>query len=255
MKNLRPQIQLSNGEAGFRATLAAEIRILDQSSGIVEYVASDETIDSYKEIVRADGWKFTLFEKNAPFVDTHQYWSIEHKLGNVIDWRVDKRKRQLIETVQWAKEVKSNRLAQLGWDMIVAGFGHKAVSVGFYPTRYASKWDSDRTHWLQQLEALGVHEETGVRVIYVEQEQIELSACVLGANPNALQLTAKAFKAGVLKEGDLEFLAQQYERREMPEPTPTEPAPATKDSALVAWAEARTAKAFLDQLETKIKTL
>lgn len=203
----RPPVLLSTGDFGLRALLLAEVRVADEAKGIVEYVASDETIDSYREIIRVDGWRFDQFAKNSPFVDTHSYDTVEKQLGKVIDWRVDKRRRCLVETVQWAKDVKENRLAQLGWAMTVGGY-LKAVSVGFNPIRYTSKWDSDRKPWLDQLNELGLREEDGVRAIYIEQQQIELSACILGANPNALQMTAKAYKAGVLDDDALNFLAE-----------------------------------------------
>lgn len=218
MKNLRPQIQLSNGKAGFRATLAAQIRVLDAAAGIVEYVASDETIDSYKEIVRVSGWKFDLMQKNSPFVDTHNYYTIKNLLGDVLEWRIDRRLNALVETVKWAKDVASNELAKFGWDMIQAGFGPKAVSVGFMPCSYVTKWDNDPAPWREQLNALGIHEEDGVRVIYTEQQQIELSACILGANPNALQLAAKAYKAGAINDGQIEFLSRELARRETATP-------------------------------------
>jgi hypothetical protein len=219
MKIQRQQILLSNGLAGFRATLAAEFRVIGAKEGLVEYIASDETIDSYREIIRVDGWKFDNFQKNAPFVDTHNYGSIEKLLGEVVDWRIDKRNRRLIETVKWAKDVESNKLAKFGWDMIVAGFGPKAVSVGFYPEDYVSRWDAtDAQHrptWLQQLEQLGLDEkETAVRCIYIRQQQIELSACILGANPNALQMTAKAFKAGAISDEQLEMISRELADRE-----------------------------------------
>lgn len=219
MKNLRPAVQLSSGQLGRRATLAAEIRVLDDKQGIVEYIASDETIDSYREIIRVEGWKFDQFAKNSPFVDTHSYSSIEKLLGEVVDWRIDKRNRRLVETVKWAKDVESNKLARFGWDMITAGFGPKAVSVGFYPEEYITKWDANdvngRPIWQQQLAALGLDEkETNVRCIYIRQQQIELSACILGANPNALQMTAKAYKAGVVTDAQLEMISRELSERE-----------------------------------------
>lgn len=219
MKNHRPQVQLCNGNSGYRATLAAEIKIIGEKEGLVEYIASDETIDSYREIIRVDGWRFDQFEKNAPFVDTHNYWTIKNQIGDVVDWRIDKRNRRLIETVKWAKDVASNELAKFGWDMIVAGFGPKAVSVGFYPEEYVSRWDaqdaSKRPLWLQQLEALGMDEaDTNVRCIYIKQQQIELSACILGANPNALQLTAKAYKAGAINDAQIEMISRKLSERE-----------------------------------------
>lgn len=215
----RPAVQLNNGDFGLRAALAAEIRLIGEKDGLVEYIASDETIDSYREIIRVDGWKFDQFEKNSPFVDTHNYYSIDRLLGEVVDWRVDKRNRRLVETVKWAKDVKENELAQLGWAMLTAGFGPKAVSVGFYPEQYVSRWDAQdankRPTWLQQLEALGLDEQsTNVRCIYIKQQQIELSACILGANPNALQMTAKAFKAGVLNDAQLEMISRELATRE-----------------------------------------
>ena len=223
MKNLRPQIQLSNGQPGFRANLGAQVKVLDAAQGIVEYIASDETIDSYKEIVRVNGWDFSMMEKNAPFVDTHNYYTIKNQLGNVLDWRIDRRLNALVETVKWAKDVASNELAKFGWDMITAGFGPKAVSVGFMPVSYVTKWDNDPTPWREQLGDLGIHEEDGVRVIYTQQQQIELSACILGANPNALQLAAKAYKAGAINDGQIEFLSRELARRETATPA-TDPA-------------------------------
>ena len=75
---------------------AAEVKILDEKEGIVEYVASDESIDHDGEIVRAKGWKFTHFKKNAPFVDNHDYSSIDKLLGKVIAFEV--KNDRLVET-------------------------------------------------------------------------------------------------------------------------------------------------------------
>ena len=72
-------------------TLCPKIRVLDAAKGLVEYVASNETIDSYREIIRADGWRFSRFAKNAPFVDSHDYSSVDKLLGKVVDFRVEGR--------------------------------------------------------------------------------------------------------------------------------------------------------------------
>jgi hypothetical protein len=229
MKTIRPTVQLCNGQLGCRATLAAEIRVIGEKDGLVEYIASDETIDSYREIIRADGWRFELFEKNAPFVDSHNYFSLEKQLGKVIDWRIDKRNRRLIETVQWAKDVEDNKLAKLGWAMTVGGF-LKAVSVGFYPEDYVSKWDANdpakRPVWAQQLKDLGLDEQNpNVRCIYIKQQQIELSACIIGANPNAL---AKAYKAEVINDADLDMISRELSERE---PAASADDPADADAA------------------------
>jgi hypothetical protein len=232
-------------------TLHPEIRIADAKNGLVEYVASDETLDSYREIIRAKGWRFDHFEKNAPFVDSHNYYTLENLVGKVVEFGVTRGK--LVETVQWAIDVAENRLAQLGWRMTEAGY-LKAVSVGFQPVKWVSAWQAqnpnDRPAWIEQLQELGLDETASVRTIYTEQQQIELSVCIIGANPNAL---AKAYKADVIKEDDLQFLAGEFERRA--NTTQPEPAPVTHESALVTWANARTAQAFLDQLDIAITKL
>lgn len=185
-------------------TIHPEIRVLDAKAGTCEYVASDETVDTYHEVIRASGWRFTHFRKNAPFLDSHRNETISDQLGKVIRFEVKGNK--LVETVQWAIDVPENTTAQLGWKMTEAGY-LRAVSVGFMPVRMVSRWDAQdvnkASEWAAQLDELGL-KDNPPRAIYLEQEQVELSACVIGANPNAL---ARSFKAGVINDAELEFLA------------------------------------------------
>jgi len=183
-----------------RRLIHPEVRIIDSRAGIVDYVASDESIDSFKEIIRASGWRFTHFTKNAPFVDSHDYSTIGKCLGKVIDFRVEG--SRLIERVQWAIDVPENKLAQIGWKMTQAGY-LKAVSVGFFPVKYLTP--SSGEDWTRALRELGLPADAAVRTIYTEQEQVELSCCIVGANPNAL---AKAWHAKAITEADLEFIFQ-----------------------------------------------
>lgn len=222
-----------------RRTLHPEIKILDANKGLVEYVASDETLDSYKEVIRASGWKFDHFEKNAPFVDSHNYGSFSSLVGRVVDFEVARKK--LVETVQWAKDVAENTLAQLGWKMTEAGF-LKAVSVGFWPVKMVTKWDQDPKPFQDQADKLGLDENSGIRTIYLEQQQVELSAVIIGANPNAL---AKAYKAGVLDDAMLDKIStEQTERYSR--------ATATQDAQAIAH-RARQRRRFLDDINKLIK--
>lgn len=221
-------------------TLHPEIKVLDAKNGTVEYIASDESLDSYREIIRADGWRFTRFEKNSPFVDSHDYSTVEKLLGKVIDFKVAG--GRLIETVQWAIDVAENKLAQLGWKMCANGY-LPAVSVGFIPVRAVSKWE-DPTAFSQELSRLNLGSKDNVRAIYLEQEQIELSACIIGANPNAL---AKAYKADVLDDADLELISIEATKRETHNPA-TDPA-----DAVLSRQRARTA--FLMDLQTRVASL
>ena len=223
-----------------RRTLHPEVRILDANKGLVEYVASDETLDSYKEVIRASGWKFDHFEKNAPFVDSHMYDSIDRLVGKVVDFAVAKKK--LVETVQWAKDVAENTLAQLGWKMTEAGF-LKAVSVGFWPVKSVSKYDRDLSGYHKELEKLDMDEESGPRTIYLEQQQVELSAVIIGANPNAV---ARAYKAGLLTDAMLETISKEQTDRNIR-------AAATQDDAQAAALRARQQRRFLDDINSIIK--
>lgn len=188
-------------------------KVIDAEQGIVEYIASDETIDCYREIVRASGWRFTHFAKNAPFVDSHDYSSIKNLLGKVIDFRVEN--NQLIERVQYSLE--PDTLALWAFKMVRDGF-LKAVSVGFQPVRMVSKYDANPAAFAGEVAALGLDAQQAatVRVIYQEQEQIELSQCVLGANPNAL---AKAYKAGCLTDQDIDNFSTQLAKVKTVSPT------------------------------------
>jgi hypothetical protein len=189
-----------------RRLIHPEVRVVDARHGLVDYIASDESIDSYKEVIRAGGWRFNNFAKNSPFVDSHDYSSIEKCLGKVIDFRVEG--ARLIERVQWAIDVPENKLAQIGWKMTEAGY-LKAVSVGFFPVKYVTPHSGEE--WSRQLKELGLPADAAVRTIYTEQEQVELSCCVVGSNPNAL---AKAYQAGAINDADMETLSLEYSQRE-----------------------------------------
>jgi len=220
-----------------RRTLHPETRVLDSRRGLVEYIASDETVDSYREVIRASGWRFNHFAKSSPFVDSHDYATIERQIGKVLDFRIVG--KRLVETVQWAKDVAANKLAQLGWAMTEAGF-LKAVSVGFWPVKALTA--SDGKVFTEQLRDLGLPTDAPVRTIYTQQEQIELSAVVIGANPNAL---ARSFKAGVLSDADLDFLtAHRSPRTFSPNPTFS----ATRQN-LIDLCDRLEADAFVTKLE------
>lgn len=179
-----------------RRSLTVVPKIISEAEGLVEYVASNETLDSYNEVVSAKGWRFNRFSKNAPFVNSHDYSTIENLLGEVTSARIEG--KNLIEQVRWAKHVPENKLAQLGWKMTQGGF-LKAVSVGFFTIREVRQGGDG---WAAACMEHGISEMDAakIRYIYLEQEQIELSACIIGANPDAL---AKSYSAGCIGDADL----------------------------------------------------
>lgn len=185
-----------------RRTLDTETKVISASTGEVEYCASDQSLDSYREIILARGWKFDLFKKNAPLVDSHNYFETAALLGKVIEFRVDRESGRLINRARFALDVPSNVRARVAFDMVAAGY-LRAVSVGFRPDRFATP--SSPEEWGKAVKLAGLDAETAAkcRCIYLEQQQVELSVVVLGANPNAL---VKAFDEGVVSEEQMRGL-------------------------------------------------
>jgi hypothetical protein len=253
-------------QATMRRTIVPdEVRMVEEKTGICEYIASDESLDSSNEVIRVSGWKFDRMAKNAPFINSHNYRGIDNLVGKVLGARTEN--NQLIESVQWAVDVPENRLAQLGWAMTKAGY-LKAVSVGFLPMSLLTRlphdeWSVDwggasitsvstragKDAWAAQQDEMGV-DLSQVMTIYTSQMQTELSACVVGANPNAV---AKSYKAGIITDADLDLLATCYAISAVK--TKSETADATADPADVAKARQRAQFSFRLGIETRIKGL
>ncbi|WP_411846440.1 hypothetical protein AAFN60_02030 [Roseibacillus persicicus] len=171
-------------------------RILDRSKGLVEYVASDQSLDADLEVVIPSGVQFNRFAKNAPFLDSHKKGygsSITDVLGKVTSARIED--GQLVETVQWAIEVEENKMARFGFKMTETGY-LKAVSISFDPLAWVDGQNPDRLGQLVKTHNLN----PAVRRVFTQVEQLELSAVVIGSNPNAV---LKAFNDSALTEGDL----------------------------------------------------
>lgn len=201
--NFLAHLKASTREHPIRRELPVAAKVLDEKKGLVRFTASDETMDHSCEIVRLSGWRFSYFSKNAPFVNSHDYSRVENLFGQVVAYSVEG--GALIEDVQFALTPGADQLVDRVFAMYRDGF-LRACSVGFVPSRYATKWDSDKNPLLQQIADLNLDPAAAARLacVYIEQEQIELSACILGCNPNALakSLTtiASAYKAGCINE-------------------------------------------------------
>lgn len=243
MNPILAQIRAATAANPLRREIAVVPRVLSEDEGTVEYVASDETLDCYREIVRVAGWRFTHFAKNAPFVNSHDYSKIENLLGMVTDWRIER--GQLIETVKYAR--KPGTLAEWAFLMVRDNF-LKAVSVGFVPTSMVSMWDSDKKDWLAEASKEKPEVAAQVRVIYREQEQIELSQCIIGANPNALAkscaLIARAYKGGTLDEQAVQSLSAMM--------APSHTSDTADDSAGAVKLSLRTKAAVLAEIQRQL---
>src|SRR5262249_44438445 len=125
---------------------------------ILDFIASDETLDRYHEIISASGWKLANYQRNPVFQNAHQYGDIIFTLGKALatEIRVGVRGSHLFQRIQFATE--ANPMARIAYSLYKGKFLN-AVSVGFVPVR----WENGG-------------EETSYRRKYLEQELLEVSA-------------------------------------------------------------------------------
>jgi HK97 family phage prohead protease len=172
-----------------RTTLQTEIRVpsdyqpsTSNNPHVLDFVASDESLDRYNEIISASGWKLDNYQRNPVFQNAHQYGDVIFTLGKALATEV--RSGKLHQTIQFACDI--NPMAKIAYGLYKGKFLN-AVSVGFMPLR----WEDGG-------------QEAGYTRKYLEQELLEVSAVGIPANPNALAL---GLKSGAIEKSDLRDLS------------------------------------------------
>lgn len=190
-------VTLCDGRAGLRGGLHLEIRDpADAATAplpILEFIASDETLDRYGEIISAAGWRLEHYRRNPVFQNAHQYGDIIFTLGKALHTEVRNvaGRPALYQRIEFATAV--NPMARIAYGLYKGRFLN-AVSVGFIPIR----WENG------DASAPAGENPPGLRRRYLEQELLEVSAVGIPANPEALQL---GLKAGAIEAADLRELA------------------------------------------------
>jgi HK97 family phage prohead protease len=161
----------------------------------ISFVASDESVDRYGDIIRAAGWKLDAFRANPQLLFAHQ--SRQLPVGKVSDIAVEG--TRLIAHAEFVPEgMDKTGFADTVWAYVEAGF-LKAVSVGFIPTKMPNEIKDTATNaWTGGYE-------------FIEQDLLELSVVPVPANPNALQLARDlGLSVDIVRDlftGDLPVLA------------------------------------------------
>jgi HK97 family phage prohead protease len=169
--------KLNGGRDGLRALLHPEIKATSGTAAPqIDFLASDETVDRYNEVITATGLNLDNYAKNPVFQNSHQYGDIIYTLGKSVAHEV--RGGRLFQRIEFAVDV--NPVAKIAYELYRGGF-LRAVSVGFIP----QEWEEGRPG-------------DGFRRKFVSQELLELSAVSIPANPNALAL---GLKSGALSSG------------------------------------------------------
>jgi HK97 family phage prohead protease len=150
----------------------AQFAEIDSEKRTATFVASDESVDSYGDIVRVAGWELERFKKNPVLLWGHK--SSEPPIGTVPEvWKDGTR---LMARAQFLDEGVSD-MADRIWKIVKAG-ALRAVSVGFWPTKAPNDLKNEKNEW------------TGYE--WIAQELMELSVVCVPANANALMAEARA---------------------------------------------------------------
>jgi HK97 family phage prohead protease len=151
-----------------------------------EFLASDETPDSYGDIVRVAGWELKRFKRNPIILFNHKS---DVPVGHSPKTFIDEDRNALVSRIKLADEGTSDfidTLYKLMKQRIV-----RAVSVGFRPTK--------------DVEILRDKEGAFLGLEFNGQELLEVSIVSIPANPNSLSL-AKSWGA---KESTLQRVVEQ----------------------------------------------
>jgi hypothetical protein len=142
--------------------------VADENAREITFVASDESVDSYGDIVRANGWQLDRFRANPVLLFAHN--NHEPPIGHVPHIGVEG--TELIARVRFLPKGVYER-ADVVWSAIEEG-ALRASSVGFIPTKVPNEIKDPATNaWTGGYEFIG-------------QELMELSVVPVPANPNAL---------------------------------------------------------------------
>src|SRR5687768_9595307 len=112
--------------ASVRAQLGVEVQLDSADADILHIRASDETLDRYKEVIVASGWRLDNYLRNPVIQNAHQYGDIIFTIGRAEKTWVSG--NALLQT--WRFASNENPFAKLARDLYRRKF-LKAASVGF----------------------------------------------------------------------------------------------------------------------------
>ena len=169
-------------EVGVRriASFVPELRAINEQARQITFVASDETVDRYGDVIRAAKWETAQYMRNPVVLWAHD--SRQPPVGRTTSLSVEG--NALIQTVQFAT-AETYPFADQIYQLYRGGF-LKSVSVGFKPTVPPKPIRDKETDQVTGYEFIG-------------QELLELSCVPIPANPNAC---VRAIDEGIIVQAD-----------------------------------------------------
>jgi len=174
------------------------VKAISRETRTLTIIGTDETKDRDGDIISIKGWQMDNFLKNPVFLYAHNYSSVP--IGSAT--KIIKRKNP--GRLEFVEKFPTEGLYPFA-DMIFELFNEKilnASSVGFIPTEWEPVETADAGKNSDDM--MGSR---GRR--YLKQELLELSACPVPSNPNALQNSIKFMKSHSADEIALLMSGQQ----------------------------------------------
>jgi uncharacterized protein len=166
-----------------KVALIPELRAIDEAKRTIEFVASTERVDRYKDVLRVSGWDTKAYEKNPVFLWAHKSSDIP-PIGRTISLKRETTPAPaLVATVEFTDQPFAKQI----YDLYKGKFLN-SVSVGFRPTVPPEPIMNDAGEFSGGYEFKGM-------------ELLELSAVNVPANVDCV---ARAIDTGVITAADAE---------------------------------------------------
>lgn len=168
-----------------RRVMASEIKGIDPKNFTVEVVISDQTVDRFKEVIKASAWKKGLgnFKEHPVLLSSHNYHGLMNQIGEASTIGVKDDSLQA-KFKYYVNEEVPNLEAAWGW--VLASKGVAAYSVGFIRKAGYSLDEEDPPKGVDE-EEYAQFQKAGVRYVYTDVELLECSHVLVPANPMCLQ--------------------------------------------------------------------
>ena len=180
-------VKLNTGAMGLRGGMKTTVRDVGGDAPMMDFIATDETLDRYNEVISIGGWQVQNFLANPVIPDCHDYSSVARILGKAVS--ISFTDGQMVNRVEFCLD---NPLGAMAYKMAKGGF-IRSQSVGFIPLEWSN----------------GSGKDEPART-YTKCELLEISLVVVPANPGAT--IGAAFKSGALERADLRAAIEHLER-------------------------------------------
>src|SRR5260221_8723919 len=93
-------VTLATGQRGLRRQIGVKVTMpADAQGDCIDMKASDETMDRYEEVIKADGWDLKNYQRNPVIQNSHQYGDILFTIGKAL--RTEVRDGALVQRWQF----------------------------------------------------------------------------------------------------------------------------------------------------------